>query len=932
MKKRLLWFGLPAAFLLLLLAGLVLALPGFVASGAHRAAIESFVSSLTGSHVRIGGKLSLTLLPQPRLTATEITITGPAHQTVTAQALAMDISLPALLHGQLKVQTLNLVGPHIGLPWPPPGGASGITPPPWLATLHAHLQQGTLQLGALTLTHVNADLFTGQGGALSVAGGAVFKDHPLTLSLALGKISLAGAAPISIQAESSGNKADFSGQMDDQGLLTGHLALTLANGLTGDAALTVDKTGMAASALNFRQGKANLGGSASLAFAGPTLSASLIGQNLNLGALQTEAAAWPANIPATIGLAAKNITLNGQSFPALQANLTSGADGVVLHHLTLTLPGGASLSAHGAVSPKGALSGQASLTAPDLAALLSAWHLPPEPDWPAAQITAALAGSLAHPALHTLSGTLGNDHVTGNLVLSAGHASGTLAFDHLALAPLASWVSQEAGGPFTADGALTAANATAGPVKLQHLALDAALDGTLNIRRASADLYGGLAAGSVTLDSHLQMTAAHGFLDIPSAAPLAALLPAAWHLPPALLKPRLTLNLAAQGPPTSLAASIVGTLGDFTITATPVVDLAKRSANGALSLQTPNAIAAMKLFGLNKGLAFPGPGSISLRARFTAAPGTYGFNDFVLSLGALTANGRLLAQNGTLGGRITASTLAIPPLPPGLRLPTSWPAALHGTIDLSANRVLYAGAKLLGPSTASLAIGTDGATLKLKQAALAGGTLAGSLTAKLNNGKPPALTANLLAQNLDAAALDLPFAFPFPLHDGRINATATLNATGFTPDLWAATLGGTVALNASNGHIGGFDLARLASTLPKHSPAALRAAMNQGRTPFATLSVAGTLAQGNATLTQAHLSGPKGTASATGGIDLYDRSVALRVNLQPAITPKAQASLLAIGPWPHPRRVADITKALGWKPPAPATPLPLPPPPAPPAP
>ena len=151
-----------------------------------------------------------------------------------------------------------------------------------------------------------------------------------------------------------------------------------------------------------------------------------------------------------------------------------------------------------------------------------------------------------------------------------------------------------------------AANATLGPVPLANLLLDGTLGDGLTIRRASARLFNGLVAGGLTLDAKGQVADAQGFVSLPSAAPLAALLPASWRPPAALLQPRLNLSLAAAGPPGALAASAVATLGDFTLTAAPTMGLTTGTANGPLTLRNPDAIATAAMFRLNHGLAWPG--------------------------------------------------------------------------------------------------------------------------------------------------------------------------------------------------------------------------------------------------------------------------------------------------------------------------------------
>ncbi len=918
MKKRTALWLIPLGLVLALL-GVLLALPGFVSSSAHRPAMEAFASSLTGRNVHIGGKLSLALLPRPEITATDVTISGPDKEVITARALVMDISPTALLRGQLAVQALNIKSPSVDFPWPLPAGPKSIAPPPWLAALHAHLNNGTVRFGGIVFTEVNADLFTSSGGAVSVSGNGALLGQGVTLSLALGQIALDQSAPVSIQAGILGSSLSFSGALSGESSLTGQLSAKLVQGITGSATLSVDASGINASQLTLQQGGASVSGSASSSFAAPGLNATLSGQNLDLDALRAQARplalVWPALPPVSFILQASNVTLAGQSFPALQTSLTTGPGGLALNSLALTLPGGGTLNASGSASLAGALAGQANLTVPDTAALAAAYHLTSPAFWPSARLAAQLGGTTTSPVLQNLSGTLGPDHVSGNLILAPGHASGSLAFDHLTLAPLIAWAGQRQGDGFTFDGEITAARADAGPVKLQNLAVDASLDGMLNIRRVSANLYGGLAAGSFTLDSSGRVAAAHGFVDIPSGTPLAALLPAGWVPPAALTAPRLSVLIAAQGPANALSTSAVATLGDITLTAAPVINFNQMSATGPLSLRHPDAIAAMKLLGLNQGLAFPGAGSISLRARFTASASQYGLNDFILSFGALAANGQIMVQNGTISGQIDADTLALPPLPARLTLPASLP--VQGKIGINASRVLYAGTPILGPSAASLTLGQSSAKLALTQAAIGNGSLSGSLAATLSPATAPEFNLNLLAQNIDAPALALPVSFPFSLPVGAVNATASLTASGYSPKNWLATLSGTATLAATHGRLGGISLGNFIAALgTPDATHKLRAALAYGSTPFTTLSLAGTLAQGNCTLTQATLTGQDGTisAAADSGIDIFDRALALRLTLHPAVQPPVSASALMLGSWNAPKRSSQLKSALGWKP------------------
>jgi uncharacterized protein involved in outer membrane biogenesis len=925
-NKKLLWLiplGLLAAA-----AAAVLALPGFVASSAHRARIEALASSLTGRQVHIAGKLSLSLLPSPELNAGQITITGPDNEIITARALTLDISLPALLHGQLSAQTLTLESPTITFPWPLPGGPKSIAPPSWLAALHAQIHHGAISLGSVHFANVDADLFTGASGAVTISGSGNLQGNKLNLTAALGAAALTGAAPLSLTASSGPLTLNLSGSLGGDSTLSGQLSLAAPN-TSGSANLTVTGTAATADSIHLNIAKASLTGSAALDFSQPGLTATLDARNLDLTPLQHLLPGWPS-LPVAVNLTATNIAYNGQSLPALTASLSLSPGGLNVDSLRATLPGATTLASSLQISAAGAITGHASLNSPDLPGLLTAYGLTPPPGWTSAQLSTNLSGTTGHLALNSLSGSLGPSHLTGDVIITGRHATGVLNFDRLDLTPLLSWLGLRP-GHFTADGQITAAHANLGPVPLTHLLLDGALNNQLNIRRVSANLLGGLAAGSVTLDAQGNVTAARGFLALPSAAPLAALLPASWpRLPAALVQPRLSVTLAARGPANALAASVLATLGAFTLTTSPVINLTQPSAAGAISLQHPSAIAALNIFGLSQGLTYPGAGSISLRADFMASPASFGLPNFILSFGDLTAEGQLMSNKGVISGQIAAGTLALPPIPANYTLPWTALAAAQGKIGITAERVLYGGNPILGATAASLTLAPGhGLTLALSQASLAGGTLAGNITATTANNQPPALTAQFTASHVDPTQLNLPLTFPYTLA-GNFDASAALTASGYTPKTWAATLGGSVSLSASNGQLNGVSLTGLAQALGARDRAgALRAALTGGNTGFVTLALSGIFSHGNCTLSTASLTGPSGSASATGSIDIFDKSLALRLALEPNVTPPLTINTAVLGNWASPKQYPRLKPALDWAPPTliPAPPNPAPPPP-----
>ncbi len=914
MNRKLLW--LVPLVLVLAIAAAILALPGFVASRTHRGNIEALASSLTGRDVHIGGALSLSLVPGPQLTAADVTITGPRHETITARSLTLGISVAALLHGRLSAQTLTLDAPTIAFPWPLPGGPKAIAPPGWLTALHARINHGVISLGAARFSNVDADVFTSAKGMVAAFGTGTLLGHGISLKLALNAADLQGGAPVAMNASSGKASMNFSGRLNASSALSGTVEIATPQ-LSGSADILASAGSVSATGLQFRYNKAAITGTANVRFAPLAISAVLNAQNLDIPDLSQTPAILPA-IPIALSLNAANLSLAGHNIPSLQTRLDISPSGVTFHALRATLPANAVFIASGQLSAASSVQGQASLTSPNLPGLLSTYHLSAPDGWNSAEFSATLSGSAARLSLADIAGRIGNAHLTGTLILTGTHAAGALDFDRLDLLPLITWLGHRPAFKFSADGQITAARADFGPIPLQHLLLDGELDGGLNLRRISAGVFGGIASGSVALDPAGQVTAARGFLSLPSAAPLAALLPASWQPPPELAAPRLDAGIFAAGKPSALSTSLIGTLGDFTITAAPVLNLGQLTATGPLTLRHPDAIAAMQTVGFPHGLAWPGPGSIALRASFTASAERLGLPDFVLSLGALTANGRLLADHGVFSGQIDAGTLALPPVAANEQIPWALLTGAQGKISLNAAQVLYAGKDLLSDAAASIALAPGAASFTLTHATLAGGKLAGMLDATLAANTPPALRLNFSAQNITAARLSLPLPFPYKISSGALAGAGNLTASGYSPKIWAATLGGNASLTSTGGAFTGFSLANLSLAFTKKvRAAALEAALASGNTGFDSLSLGAKFAQGNATLTTASLTGPQGSAIGTGSIDIFDRDVALHLQFAPILTPPVVIGATVLGSWAAPKQIPQLKPALAWQRPAP---------------
>jgi uncharacterized protein involved in outer membrane biogenesis len=911
-SRRTLWL-IPLG-LAVLLATAILALPGFVASSTHRGTIEALASSLTGRQVRINGKLSLALLPAPQLVADRVTITGPDEETIRARTLTLDISLPSLLRGQLHATNLTLISPQIDLPWPLHGGTAAVTPPPWLAALHAQIQNGAITLGQVHLDDVNASIVTGAESAITVSGTGMTQGRSLSLTFTLAGTGATGIAPLRIDASSGDVTAQFLGAVNSASEVTGQLGLNTPHVMV-NAELDANANALTATTLQIEAGAARLTGTAQLRFLRPTpqLTATLTGQNLDASVLNTMPALWPGT-RLKVALNATDVTAFGQHFPTFQATLATKAGGVSARGVQASLASGSLLTGDVTIAANGALSGNARLEIPSVPDLLSSYGVPAPDGWTSAVLSTALSGSLDRLVLQHLNGEISGDHVTGDLVIRGHHADGALAFDRLDLTPLLTWFNRRPNAAFSAAAQITAAKATLGPVPLTDLLLDGTLGDGLNIRRVSARLFNGLVTGSLALDAKGQVTSAQGFVSLPSAAPLTMLLPPSWHPPMALLQPPLNLALTAGGPPGALATSAVGTLGDFAFTAAPTVDLNAGTASGAVTLRHPDAIAAAALLHLPHGLAWPGAGSLSLRADMLISPQQFGLPDFDLSFGDLTANGHVVGDKGIVTGDIEADTLALPPLSLVMTLPWSGIAQAPGTLKFTANRVLYNGKPALGAAEGTITVGANLLAGTLTRAAIAGGNLAGSFAASLSASAPPSLALKFAGTKLDASQLNLPITFPFTLPDGIVTATADLTASGYAPNSWKATLSGTATLTAANGHITGFDLPALVTAL--HSPGHphLRASITSGASAFDTLALSANFANGEGSVTAARLTTSSGTATMEGTTDMVDHDVALRLSLQPNVTPPLTIDNTILGSWREAKQYPHLRAIRGWQP------------------
>ncbi|MDE8349806.1 MAG: AsmA family protein [Acidocella sp.] len=930
--KTTLWIALPAGILLLAVS-LILALPSLVSSPQNRATIEGLASSLTGRNVHISGNLSLALKPAPQLSAGDVTITGPNSEIITAKSLTLDIALGALLHGELSASNLMLQSPTINFPWPLPHGAAAIAPPPWLAALHAQINDGQISFGSLMFSHVSADIFTGAQGSLAVSGSGMLQGRHIALSLSLGALDTTGTAPLTIDAKTASTQAHLSGIFSTENSLTGKISLTTTGAawlskdstkpLTASGSLQADSTGFRITNLVATQAAAQLTGDADFNFGNTELEVHLAGHQLNIQPMVSadDLAALHA-LSIHLSLNFDNSAVAGVTLPNIQMIADVAKSGVSISALNATLPGNGALNFTGMVDPSGMLQGKATLTADDFGGAISAFGIAaPLPVGWQTSLAAKLSGPFNQLDVSAVSGTLGPATLSGTarLQTSSGHLTinGALHLSALDLTPLVAALGQyKPDSNISADIELTADHASFDKIAMTHFLIDARLSKQLVIRRLTASVYNGMVAASFTVAAGGQISSARALLTVPSAQPLAALMPASLLPPDAVVNMPLTALIEASGPADSLAISSILTLGPFAITASPVLDFVHWTAKGPLTVRHPSAIAAFRAFGLPANLAWPGAGSVSLRANMAISQTQMGLTDFVLSMGDLTAAGKFsMTPDEKITAQINADSLALPPLPSNLSALWASIAVANGKIDISANRVLYAGNEVLGASAGSIAMQPNDVVLTITHAGIGSGSIHGNISATTAPATPPSLATAITLKAVDLTAVHLPVMFPLTLPSGLVDGQINLTASGFSQAAWMATLNGMGNVQVKSGSITGFNLSGLneALTLPNRA-VSLRNSCETGTTPFDNLVMAWNVDHGIIKFGSAHLQSAAGAAYASGTIDIPDQALTLNLNLLADVVSPPNVGLTIVGPWGSARKVPDIRAGLHWQP------------------
>lgn len=941
-------------------------LPGVTDWNRYRGTLEALAGEALGRPVVIAGPVSLSVLPEPVLTASKVSVGGGGGARITIRELRLGVALLPLLAGRVDARTLTLQRPDFHLPWPP-WRSVVLTAPPWPAELSARIQDGRIESGAIVLTNVDATLVAGQGDTvLTLIGSAVENGNPWNLSLRLGEPQIDGTEPLDVTLQGGGHAAGtaarISGRLSPGGDLAGHIAL---DGPKLSELIT-------APALPFHADSSfTFGSEPSVRLTGLTVTLASVSAHgtgrlvlkpdprLDLALASTDAIPldpWlgvlrqggVSRLPIGLSLTAPRATLARGLLQHLNLAIVLGKTGTEIGAFRAILPGNASFAAEGRIiQTAGArvgwqFEGTTHLDAPSMLDLVHWLNdaapgvLPPLPVGVLGEATIGgrvVIGANAI-AFTNLVGTIDHSNVTGSLSLGlAGQPaiSAGLQLDRLDLDP---WLPVKlrqipphrffdlAEVPALFSGMsvelrLTARAAVLGRTGLTDLSLDAAAEpGQIIVRRLDATVDGVHAIASGTIGKNGNITEGRLALTATGPAPLVRHLPVPFKAAIGHWKAGFSLNATATGPPQGLKLAIEANLGDLRLTANPVVNLDQGTWHGPLSIRHPGAAELITASGLPNPVTWLGQGSLALIAEAAGSPRSWSLQQSRLIAGALHADGLLKNLQGTpITGDVHATILPIPiPGSAAVNLLTDLASAGKATIVLTADKVMAGQRVVLEDAAGSLQITGSGATLEVNGKMPGGGALAAALTIATGTG-PPRFHLGAAFSGVQLKG-GLTKGFP-DIDSGTMRGTAALSAQGYAPAALLATLSGTVKLTLHDGILSGLDVPGVRSALSggetaEQVAAGLGKALAHGRSRFSHLELVLSGNAGRFTLQRARMTGDGGIVEADGTIDLPAESEALRLTIHPELAGSPDLLLRLGGPMIDPKRVEEFDTALQW--------------------
>jgi len=947
-----------AAFLLTLVAVLGVAawfVPRLLDWEPYRGQFADIATTRLGRPVVLGGRITLTLLPQPRVEAAAVAI-GPDEDglAVTARAMRLRLDLPALLAGRLEPREIALVGGDIALPWPP-AELPSLRPPPWLTTLDARLEDCRLRLGTLQLDGLNARLVTGGLAEAVVAEGSfAWRGAALRFSGQLGRAGFDGAAPLDLSLVLAGATitargvlsagGGFAGRLDAAGPDLASLLPAPPGPFRASGRLTAGAELFAADELTLDLGGQPARGAATLRLApAGRLDIALLAGRLDLEAwvaalrqsqILGRGAALGLGVPLSLDLSAEATAFAGLPLRRLRGTFFLEGDRLTLSDLSALLPGDAEVEVAGAsAGPRMELAVR--FAAPSLRQTVSALGLPLAGTDPA-RLRAAegrfrLALQDGQATLSELVATVDGARLSGAGAFRAGARPAIglgITLDRLELDGLIPELPDAAGvaarlAGFDLNLRLAAERLAWRGLAAERATLDGTLEGGRITLRRLAFRLGELdvaASGAALLGASVRVPDVTLDISGASGAALLPLLPADRAALAGLLSGPVALRLSGGGVPEALTLKAEGELGELRIEAAANLDTAAQRGGGTITLRHPGAPRLLAPILGEAAVGWLGQGSFSLIGTLSGQGRTLTAEHLDIVAGGLRTRAQLTlareAARPRLTGRILAERLPLPLSPWRSPAPLGLEAlqALDAELVVEAQRLDPPGLPPVEGFVGGLRLAAGTLRLEAIQGQIAGGSLRGILGIEAA-AQPPRVTLEGGFTDLTLASplLDL----PVDLGAGRLEGTLRLAAAGHSMAGLAATLEGEAVLVARDGLLLGYDLSAVqaAGQVAELGPAeaALRRALAGGASAFERLELTAALAEGRARLQVARLVGEAGTtATASGEIDLARAVLDLRVAARP-VAEAPEVGLRLSGPVAAPRRLAEIAPFLRWR-------------------
>lgn len=940
----------------------------------YRATIEVLASASLGQPVTIQGPITLSLLPQPVLTAARVDVGGrePTSLSMHVEALRLRVALLPLIGGRVDARELVLRGPDLHIPWPSESGLLPLHPPPWIAALAARIENGRLTIGRVAFTDINASLGTLDTGAVSASGTAQFSGQDWHFTSRLTAAGADGAAGLDVtldgRGKASGLGASFTGQVARDGTLSGAIASRGPNlavllptpsvSFRADGRLTVGSGLAAIDDLALEIGGSPASGAVALRVApNQRLDIAISASRLDFDAwlpvlVSASTTVAGIDIPIGIDFSVEAAPLGGGTLERIRAAFDLSGNDLAVREASALLPGNGRLQLSGHVArddpehPR--FEGHARLDAPVLRATLR-WlddalpgsmpeglgRLLASGITQRAALSARVLAARGEIALQGLAGTLDDIPISGSMSLKRGEPAAVtadLSLSRLALDPwLPTRLPNLADLPkslaaLDAEVKLNIREASVGGAMIDGLAVDAAIEaGSVMLRRAEGTVRGAHVLASGMLGEEGRLSAGKFSMTTKNAAPLADLFPPTWQATPALWQGPARLELQAAGPQDALAVDVTLAAADARMEVASTVDLPRAEWSGTLTLRHPGARRLLATLGLPERThlealaSWLGDGSLSLVAHLAGAPRRLVAQSFELAAGSLRADGDLAidrsGEDPRVSGHVRADALTV--LAPNgastVPLPLAALQGWRGDLQIAIDRLDVGGSPDIRDASATLIL-ADG-VLRLDQfsGVLGTGSVSGNLTFD-TTADPPAMTvqAQLAGATITGPVADA----SLELLSGRADASLRLQANGYSPSAIVATLGGRATLTVTDGSLSGLDLFRLKLAVEKSDPKSIEAvavdALSGGATGFERLDVVADVAHGDLTLDRAVLSAVTGETRASGNMNLASQSLDVRIAVQPAVPSPPELAVRLTGPIDHPKRSVELAGLARW--------------------